>query len=128
MTGGPTSASTGSPLGRRSFIPGTPRFVRFISLFADTTTSAPAHRRVVAVHCLTLAPGPFRARDFARCAHGLRHRHGQSNPQGNATAGPPRPPVLGGDKDLLVPEEREQRRMHEHPRRHQKHGSDLNGE
>ena len=32
MTGGPTSASTGSPLGRRSFIPGTPRFVRFISL------------------------------------------------------------------------------------------------
>jgi hypothetical protein len=32
MTGGPTSASTGSPLGRRSFIPGTPRFGRFISL------------------------------------------------------------------------------------------------
>jgi hypothetical protein len=32
MTGGPTSASAGSPLGRRSFIPGTPRFVRFISL------------------------------------------------------------------------------------------------
>jgi hypothetical protein len=33
MTGGPTSAMPGSPLGRRSFIPGTPRFVRFISLF-----------------------------------------------------------------------------------------------
>jgi hypothetical protein len=33
MTGGPTSASTGSPLGRRSFIPGTSRFVRFIALF-----------------------------------------------------------------------------------------------
>ena len=32
MAGGPTSASTGSPLGRRSFIPGTPRFVRFIAL------------------------------------------------------------------------------------------------
>ena len=32
MTGGPTSASTGSPLGRRSFIPGTPRFGRFIAL------------------------------------------------------------------------------------------------
>jgi hypothetical protein len=35
MTGGPTSASMGSPLGRRSFIPGTPRFVRFISLLSD---------------------------------------------------------------------------------------------
>ena len=34
MTGGPTSASTGSPLGRRSFIPGTPRFVRFIALLS----------------------------------------------------------------------------------------------
>ena len=39
MTGGPTSASTGSPLGRRSFNPGTPRFVRFIALFAGTGPS-----------------------------------------------------------------------------------------
>jgi hypothetical protein len=41
MTGGPTSASTGSPLGRRSFIPGTPRFVRFISLLCDAPQGAP---------------------------------------------------------------------------------------
>ncbi len=51
MTGAPTSASTGSPLARRSFIPGTPRFVRFIALFAGagpgemlTWTPSPTRR------------------------------------------------------------------------------------
>ena len=39
MTGGPTSASTGSPLGRRSFNPGTPRFGWFISLLCDAFES-----------------------------------------------------------------------------------------
>jgi hypothetical protein len=38
MTGRPTSASTGSPLAGRSFIPGTSRFVRFISLFCGPRT------------------------------------------------------------------------------------------
>jgi hypothetical protein len=47
MTGGPTSASTGSPLGRRSFIPGTPRFVWFISLFCGRWRGGHASRQVV---------------------------------------------------------------------------------
>ena len=36
MKGGPTSASTGSPLARPTFIPGTPRFVWFIALLGGT--------------------------------------------------------------------------------------------
>ena len=39
MNGAPTSASTGSPLARHSFIPGTPRFVWFIALFAGPARS-----------------------------------------------------------------------------------------
>jgi hypothetical protein len=34
MKGGPTSASTGSPLARPTSIPGTPRFVWFIALLS----------------------------------------------------------------------------------------------
>jgi hypothetical protein len=40
MIGGPTSASTGSPLGRRSFIPGTPRFGCFIPLLSGPLARA----------------------------------------------------------------------------------------
>jgi hypothetical protein len=39
MNGAPTSASTGSPLARHSFNPGTPRFVWFIALFAGPARS-----------------------------------------------------------------------------------------
>ncbi len=51
MTGGPTSASAGSPLGRRSFIPGTPRFVRFISLLSGTFDDASGPLESGAVQC-----------------------------------------------------------------------------
>ncbi len=37
MKGGPTSASTGSPLARPTLNPGTPRFVWFIALLAGPT-------------------------------------------------------------------------------------------
>jgi hypothetical protein len=42
MKGGPTSASTGSPLARPTFIPGTPRFVWFIALFGGAGPIATA--------------------------------------------------------------------------------------
>ena len=54
MTGRPTSASTGSPLAGRSFIPGTSRFVRFIALFAGSSPTRSAlfrpPERLLAVH------------------------------------------------------------------------------
>jgi hypothetical protein len=40
MNGAPTSASTGSPLARHSFNPGTPRFGCFISLLSGPLARA----------------------------------------------------------------------------------------
>ena len=59
MKGGPTSASTGSPLARPTFIPGTPRFVWFIALFAGTgpTIDAASYRSLAVQHEARLACG-----------------------------------------------------------------------
>jgi hypothetical protein len=49
MKGGPTSASTGSPLARPTFIPGTPRFGWFIALLACAFEDL-SHGRATMLH------------------------------------------------------------------------------